>query len=64
MKLNGFGSLSNLRYLYLEGITNSHLGHIIETANFQHLNEIEFRYTRNLSDNDVSQIARTYGHQV
>jgi hypothetical protein len=64
MKLNSLGRLSNLRYLFLEGLTNSNLGHIIETAKFQHLNEIKFKFIGNLSDNDISQIARTYGHQV
>jgi hypothetical protein len=64
MNLNGLGCLSNLKYLFLDSITNSDLGHIIETANFQHLKEIKFQYTQNLSNNDVSQISRAYGQQV
>jgi hypothetical protein len=64
LNLNGLGCLSNLKCLCLHGITNSNLGHIIETANFQHLKEIEFIYAHLLSDNDVSQISRAYGQQV
>jgi hypothetical protein len=64
MNLDSLGSLSNLRYLFLEGFSNSNMGQIIETANFQHLNEIKLKITTNLFDNDISQIARTYGQQV
>jgi hypothetical protein len=45
-------------------VDKSDLGHIIEAANFQHLNEIGFKYVDQLSDNDIRQIARTYGQQV
>jgi hypothetical protein len=62
--LNSFGSLYNLRYLCLEGSNIRHLGHYIETANFRHLNEIELIFAWELSDNDVSNISRTYGQQV
>jgi hypothetical protein len=62
--LNNLASLSNLRYLCLRAFTNSDLGLYIETANFQHLNEIELRHAWGLSDNDVSKISRTYGQQV
>jgi hypothetical protein len=62
--MNGLGSLSNLRYLSLKGMKNVDLGDIIKAAKFPHLNEIEFKDMDGLSDNDVSQIARTYGQQV
>jgi hypothetical protein len=61
--LNGLEGLSNLRYLFLQCIT-SDLGHAIATANLQHLNEIHLNLDENLTDNDISQIARTYGKQV
>jgi hypothetical protein len=62
--LDSLGSLSKLKYLWLYNITNSDIGNSIKAAKFQHLSEIEFTSTDNLSDNDVSQIAKTYGQQV
>jgi hypothetical protein len=64
MNLNALGSLSNLKSLCLENIVNSDLGNSIEAAKFQHLNEIRFSDACNLSDNDIGQIAKTYGQQV
>jgi hypothetical protein len=62
LNLESLGSLSNLRNVYLS-VKNSDLGHIIEAANFQHLNEIGFKAS-NLTDKDISQISRTYGQQL
>jgi hypothetical protein len=62
--LDSLGKLSKLKYLWLDGIANSDIGNSIKSAKFQHLTEIEFKDTPNLSDNDVSQIAKTYGQQV
>jgi Leucine-rich repeat (LRR) protein len=62
--LDSLGSLSKLKYLWLNGITNSDMGNSIKAAKFQHLTEIVFSGTDNLSDYDVSQIAKTYGQQV
>jgi hypothetical protein len=64
INLDRLGSLSNLKSLHLGGATNSDLGNSIAIAEFQHLNEIELNYINHLSDNDVCQIAQTYGHQV
>jgi hypothetical protein len=64
LNLNDLGSLSNLKSLCLRNIINSDLGNVIEAAKLQHLTEIELIFAFNLSDNDVSQIAQTYGQQV
>jgi hypothetical protein len=64
MNLKGLGSLSNLKCLCLEGYNYNDVGHSIEAAKFQHLNEIQFIFVVRVCDNDVSQISRTYGQQV
>jgi hypothetical protein len=64
INMNGLASLSNLRCLSLENISNMDLGYVIEAANFPHLNEIQFSGVYELTDNDVSRIAQTYGKQV
>jgi hypothetical protein len=64
INMDSLGSLSNLKSLHLCLATNGDFGNSIAIAEFQHLNEIEFTFARNLSDNDVCQIAQTYGHQV
>jgi hypothetical protein len=66
VNLDSLGSLSNLRNVFLT-VKNCDLGHIIEAANFQHLNEIGFKFQSisvNLTENDISHMARTYGQQV
>jgi hypothetical protein len=63
VNLDILGILSNLRNLFLRRVNNCDLGHIIEAAKFQHLNEIGINAV-NLTDNDISQISRTYGQQV
>jgi hypothetical protein len=64
LALDSLGSLSNLKSLHLYEAPNNDLGKSIAIAEFQHLNEIGFNCTINLSDNDVCQIAQTYGLQV
>jgi hypothetical protein len=61
--LDGLGSLSQLKSLCLDCITNSDLGNSLEAAKFQHLNEIEFKRVI-LKDIDVRKIAQTYNQQV
>jgi hypothetical protein len=63
LNFDSLGNLSNLTNLCLS-VNNSDLGHILEAANLQHLIEIGFKVADQLEDNDVSQIARTYGKQV
>jgi hypothetical protein len=62
--LNDWGSLSNLKCLCLDHMSNTDIGNSIKAAKFQHLTEIELIENRNLTDNDVSQIAKSYGQQV
>jgi hypothetical protein len=62
--LDRLGSLSMLKCLRLQNIGNNDLGNCIATAKFQDLTEINFRFAYSLSDEDVSQIAQTYGEQV
>jgi hypothetical protein len=64
INLDSLGSISNLKSLHLFGATNRDVGNSIAIAEFQHLNEIDLESTYNVSDNDVCQIAQTYGHQV
>jgi hypothetical protein len=63
LNYNSLGSFSNLRSLCLS-VNNSDLGRIIEAANLQHLIEIGFKAADQLEDDDIGQIARTYGKQV
>jgi hypothetical protein len=64
VNLDSLGSLSNLKSLCLGQLRNCDLGKMMEAAKFQHLTEIKLFDILNLSNNDVSQIAKTYGQQV